>query len=67
MDIPRGIYCTSYIEQMVISIIVRNDFCCSYNIANREQAQSACFAAVRVFFISIAMVMGPTPPGTGVI
>ena len=23
--------------------------------------------AVRVFFISIAMVIGPTPPGTGVI
>ncbi len=26
-----------------------------------------CLAAFRVFFISIAMVIGPTPPGTGVI
>lgn len=25
------------------------------------------FAALIVFFISIATVMGPTPPGTGVI
>ena len=24
------------------------------------------FAAVKVFFISIAIVIGPTPPGTGV-
>ncbi len=25
------------------------------------------FAAVSVFFISVAIVIGPTPPGTGVI
>ena len=25
------------------------------------------FAAVNVFFMSMAIVMGPTPPGTGVI
>jgi len=29
--------------------------------------QTDCFAAVSVFCISIVMVMGPTPPGTGVI
>ncbi|MGA9522383.1 MAG: hypothetical protein WBV82_13020 [Myxococcaceae bacterium] len=27
----------------------------------------AAFAASSVFFISMAMVIGPTPPGTGVI
>ena len=34
--------------------------------ARAFRQQPNCLAAWRVFFISMAMVMGPTPPGTGV-
>ena len=34
-------------------------------VANRP-SPTECRARLRVFFISIAIVIGPTPPGTGV-
>ena len=46
---------------------VSRDFLRLYSFAVRFYRFSFCsFAARMVFFISIAMVIGPTPPGTGV-
>lgn len=57
---------TKKIKKSTIMIVPVHEEVKRCNFCKKEFTYALCFADLRVFSSSMAIVIGPTPPGTGV-